>query len=81
MQDNEHPNQHDYDELGLVYGHLDSTTTVRAGTSAAGAPNGFDAPGEWGRRVAGSDDPHSVAVYEREFGQGQRLVTFVIWAG
>src|SRR6266571_1036837 len=26
--DNEHPNQHDYDELVTIYNHLDSTTTV-----------------------------------------------------
>jgi hypothetical protein len=25
-----HPNQHDYDELGIIYSHLDSTTTVGA---------------------------------------------------
>lgn len=25
-----HPNQHDYDELGTIYSHLDSTTTVGA---------------------------------------------------
>src|SRR3990170_2409509 len=27
---NEHPNQHDYDQLATIYGHLDSTTTVGA---------------------------------------------------
>src|SRR5215471_12815607 len=26
--DNEHPDQHDYDELVTIYSHLDSTTTV-----------------------------------------------------
>ncbi len=26
--DNTHPNQHDYDELDLIYAHLDSTTTI-----------------------------------------------------
>src|SRR5215212_668684 len=25
---NQHPNQHDYDELQIIYSHLDSTTTV-----------------------------------------------------
>ena len=25
---NEHPNQHDYDEISIIYSHLDSTTTI-----------------------------------------------------
>lgn len=77
--DNEHPNTHDYDELGIIYSHLDGFTTLNA-TSSPSARGGFDTPGEWGRRVAGSDDPRSVAVHERDLGHGQRLVTFVIWA-
>ncbi len=77
--DNEHPNKHDYDELDIIYSHLDSFTTLNA-TAPASARGGFDTPGEWGRRVAGSDDPHSVAVHERDLGDGQRLVTFVVWA-
>jgi hypothetical protein len=77
--DNEHPNKHDYDELDIIYSHLDGFTTLNA-TSSSSARGGFDTPREWGRRVAGSDDPHSVAVYERDLGHGQRLVTFVIWA-
>ena len=80
VQDNEHPNQHDYTELGIIYQHLDSTTTLSA-ASLPGAQGGFDTPGEWGHRVAGSDDPHGVAVYDRDLGNGQHVVTFVIWAG
>ena len=76
---NQHPNAHDYEELGIIYAHLDSTTTLNA--APAGARGGFDTPGEWGRLVSGSEDPHSVAVYKRELGGGQRVVTFVIWAG
>jgi hypothetical protein len=79
--DNEHPNQHDYDELGIIYSHLDASTTLSAKTASANARGGFDAPGEWGRRVAGTDAPRAVAVHERDLGSGQRLVTFVIWAG
>lgn len=80
VQDNERPNQHDYDELGIIYSHLDSTTTLSA-ASSRGAPGGFDTPGEWGRRVAGSEQSHAVAVYERDLGRGQHILTFVIWAG
>lgn len=77
---NQHPNQHDYDQLVSIYAHLDGFTTVGTASSAS-ARGGFDTPGGWGRRVAGSDDPHSVAVYERDLGASERLVTFVIWAG
>src|SRR5262249_41050276 len=30
-----HPNQHDYDELGIIYSHLDSYTTIGAAPVAA----------------------------------------------
>ncbi|HET7677584.1 MAG TPA: hypothetical protein VFK38_07005 [Candidatus Limnocylindrales bacterium] len=33
---NEHPNQHDYDQLATIYSHTDSTTTV--GAAAPGGP-------------------------------------------
>lgn len=74
---NQHPNQHDYDQLATIYAHLDSTTTVSATSSTRG---GSDIPGEWGRRVAGSRAAHSVALYELDLGAGQRLFTFVVWA-
>jgi hypothetical protein len=77
---NEHPNQHDYDELAIIYAHLDSTTTTLNTATGPGAPGHFDTPGEWGRLVSGSEDPRSVAVYERDLGADQRIITFVIWA-
>ena len=72
-----HPNQHDYDELRIIYGHLDSSTTVAA-SPAAKAAAGLDAPNEWGKLVSASTDDHS-ATYERDFGGGNKVVTFVIW--
>jgi hypothetical protein len=73
-----HPNQHDYDELGIIYGHLDSSTTVAA--SAAATPAAvLDAPNEWGKLVSASNDGRS-ATYERDFGGGSKVVTFVILA-
>jgi hypothetical protein len=78
-ESNQHPNQHDYDELESIYAHLDSTTTLSSAT-LPGARGTFDTPGEWGRLVSGSEDRHSVAVYERDLGASQRVVTFVIWA-
>ena len=69
-----HPNQHDYDELGIIYnGHLDSGTTVAVSPAAKA-----DAPNDWGKLVSSSKEGHS-ATYERDLGGGNKVVTFVIW--
>jgi hypothetical protein len=74
---NQHPNQHDFDQLEEIYSHLDSTTTVDA--SAARLPQVSDAPSSWGQLVAGSR-ASGRSTYVRDFGQGQHVVTHVIWA-
>jgi hypothetical protein len=76
---NQHPNQHDYDELESIYSHLDSSSTLTAATSSS-VRGGSATDGEWGRLVAGSAAAHSVAVYVRDLGAGQQVVTFVVWA-
>ncbi len=76
---NQHPNAHDYEELGIIYAHTDSSTTVAATTAQSGAANA-DNPGEWGRLVAGSANHQAVATYERDLGNDQKIVTFVVWA-
>jgi len=73
-----HPNQHDYDELGIIYTHLDSTNTVTSAASSRGAAPA-DTPGEWGRLVSGSKDGR-YATYELDLGGGNKINTFVIWA-
>jgi hypothetical protein len=73
-----HPNQHDYDELGIIYAHLDATTTVGASRAGAAAGAALDEPSEWGRLVSASKEGHS-ATYERDFGSGNKVVTFVIF--
>lgn len=74
------PNAHDYDQLGTIYQHLDTTTTV--GTSFASAQQGAQdsgtTPGEWGRAVAFTADGRG-RVFVRELGGGQRVTTFVLW--
>lgn len=77
---NQHPDQHDYDELVTIYSHLDSTTTVGQTTKM---PNGmtdldFEQPGQWGRLVRESSD-HGQSVYELDFGSGNKVFTFVTW--
>ena len=72
-----HPNAHDYDELGIIYAHLDSSTTI--GNMPADMAKGeFNLPSEWGKLVSQSKNGRS-ATYERDFGKGFKVVTFVIW--
>jgi len=77
--DNDHPNQHDYDELVIIYTHLDNTTTLSSSV-APSARGSFDTRGEWGHLVSGSTAPRSVAVYQRDLGGDQTLLSFVTWA-
>ncbi len=82
---NEHPNQHDYDQLVTIYTHLDSTTTVAARTAtAAQTPpamtgNDFETPAQWGRLIRLSNNGRT-ALFELDLGRGHKLVTFVILA-
>lgn len=81
---NQHPNQHDYDELVSIYSHLDSYSTISQTTGQIAKMIGqsissvnLDNPGEWGRLVK---DNGKVGAYERDFGFGNKVVTHVIWA-
>ena len=83
---NQHPNQHDYDELAIIYGHFDSATTI---FSPTGGNNGnlgtksqntdLNDPSAWGKKVK-QDARGRNSLYERDFGNGEKLFTFVIWA-
>jgi hypothetical protein len=74
---NQHPNKHDYDELALIYKHLDSFTTVGQATNRSGKAAGVDS-NAWGRAVAASKDGHN-SVYVRDLGAGNGVITFVVW--
>ena len=81
------PNQHDFDELKLIYQHLDSTTTVQQiadevaamgqGPSAAHRDISDD-PDSWGQLVRQSANGRS-SHYERANGDGSKNVTHVFW--
>ncbi len=75
---NQHPNQHDYDQLATIYSHTDSTTTVSA-SSAQGANADLSSRSEWGRAIRTSADGRA-SLYVRDFGGGHKVFTFVIWA-
>jgi hypothetical protein len=72
------PNPHDYQQLELIYAHLDSTTTVS--TSTASQPRSVgNHRSLWGREVYRSTNGrHSTFV--RDFGHGQLVITEVTWA-
>lgn len=79
---NQHPNQHDYDQLASMYDHPDSTTTVVA--SGAQMPNyvaehDSDHRSGWGKLIRASKDGLR-ETYLLDFGQGYRIFRFVIWA-
>ncbi|HEX8013343.1 MAG TPA: hypothetical protein VF814_20855, partial [Casimicrobiaceae bacterium] len=81
---NEHPDPHDYEELSIIYTHLDSITTVAAAGAAAPMPPGlagiaFDTPREWGTLLRSTHSGRT-EVYARDLGAGYAVFTFVIWA-
>ena len=71
------PNAHDYQQLESIYSHFDSRTTVAA--SMAQTSRGLDNPSEWGQLVKVAHGGKT-QIFERELPNGQRVVTFVIWA-
>ena len=73
------PNAHDFEELNLIYAHLDSTTTVAASKPLAGSASEItDDPSSWGRLVSQSANGRS-SDYERFNGDGSKTVTHVYW--
>ncbi|HEY4523559.1 MAG TPA: hypothetical protein VJK04_01650 [Candidatus Paceibacterota bacterium] len=84
---NQHPNQHDYDQLVTIYTHLDSTNTVTSSIDGGGkgkpANVGQDIdlndPSVWGKAVK-QDARGNNSLYERDLGNGEKVFTFVIWA-
>lgn len=76
--DNPSPNAHDYAQLETIYSHLDNSTTIGA------APVGFEnanvhAQENWGTKVHEVANGRS-AIFERDFGNGFKIFTFVVWA-
>lgn len=82
---NEHPNSHDFSQLLTIYGHTDSVNTATAslpGSAGAEASQGSasdDHPSQWGRLVR-SNSNNRVQIYERDLGNGNKMITHVFWA-
>lgn len=80
---NEHPNQHDYDQLESIYTHLDSATTIAGAAPGSGAQRpsdeGGEGPADWGRPVR-LDRHGQPILFQKDLGGGRRLFTWVFWA-
>ena len=88
---NEHPNQHDYDELNIIYNHDDGyTTTIQStafGIRQVGravpqkpSPDGIgDTPAEWGRAIH-FDKEGRPDKFVKDLGGGDKALTDVFWA-
>ena len=75
---NLHPNAHDYDQLEIIYNHLDRTSTVGS-LGAVSAQDSEDQPAQWGRLIRSSRNGR-VHIYELDLGNGRRVFTHVFWA-
>jgi hypothetical protein len=86
--DNQHPNQHDYDEMTAMYAHLNSPDSGgkpgKGKGGGKGKPSGVGAtidlnnPSAWGRAMK-QDAQGKNSLFERDLGNGLVLVTHVIW--
>ena len=73
------PNQHDFDELNIIYSHLDSTTTVASTTSPASSASDItEDPNSWGQLMSQSPNGRS-STYERFDRDGSKTMTHVFW--
>ena len=79
---NEHPNQHDYDELGIIYAHLDTLSTIGQFTKSNGQTKDnvdLENPEQWGKSLK-KDSRGKTSLFEKDLGKGDKVYTFVLWA-
>ncbi|HEY4499380.1 MAG TPA: hypothetical protein VJH94_04965 [Candidatus Paceibacterota bacterium] len=80
---NEHPNAHDFDQLALIYTHLDSAAVSSPTKNSNGAGKNasdtdFSSPEEWGQAMR-ADAKGRASLFERNLGNGKKVITHVIW--
>lgn len=77
---NEHPNAHDYEQLELIYAHLDAGTTLSA-SAPQGTGDDVDVsePRHWGKALR-KDGKGRDAHFVQDLAKGHKVFTFVIWA-
>lgn len=72
------PNAHDFEQLNLIYAHLDTTTTVAAASASSASNEVSDEPNSWGMLVSQSKNGRS-STYERYHNDGTKTATHVYW--
>ena len=89
-ESNQSPNQHDYDQLAAIYGHLDTFDSWAAapvdgggkpkgnGKGKKGTPPGL-AISEWGKAIS-TDGKGRPDLFEVDLGNGNKAFTHVLWA-
>lgn len=76
---NEHPNGHDYEELEIIYAHLDATNTSFSKIDSSNSSIDLNDPSAWGKSISESSDKRT-SLYEKDLGKGNKIFTFVVWA-
>jgi hypothetical protein len=71
-----HTNQHDYDELGIIYAHLDSTTTLGM---VAQSPGQSGRAGATPYKTERTDSARNSTITEF-FSDNTKRATFIAWA-
>ncbi|MDA0988215.1 MAG: hypothetical protein O2783_03600 [Chloroflexi bacterium] len=88
-ESNQHPNQHDYDQLDLIYAHPDSFNSWAPAPVDGGSGGGHgkgkkgNAPGlvisEWGKAIS-TDGKGRPDLFEVDLDNGNKVFTHVFWA-
>ncbi len=73
------PNAHDYEELGIIYAHLDSTNSASMTTSGNRGNEVSEMRSEWGKAI-GKDAQGRDNKFERDLDNGEKVITNVFWA-
>ena len=78
------PNAHDYEQLGIIYAHLETAFLSTDGggkgkPATVGQNMDLNDPSAWGKAVR-QDARGNNSLYERDLGNGNKIFTFVTWA-
>jgi hypothetical protein len=76
---NQHPNAHDYEQLEAIYSHGDGAQTTPNVSPSGNHAVDHDDVATWGKEIRTSEDKRT-SVFERDFGHGNKVFTFVTWA-
>ncbi len=71
-----HPNSHDYEELQKIYNHFETSSSTSSQLPAAAKRGNYNTKDEWGK-LKHRDTAGKHEIYERDFKDGTKLVTFV----